>query len=125
MDSTIQIILIISVLSLTAVFVVAGVWVVLILRELRKAVKVVNRVSDDVEETSAFVKQKIKDGFSLVALMATLSTLWSKKEKIGEILPEFQEKIKDENSKKNSNESKNNLKKEKKSKKGRRFFRKN
>lgn len=122
MDSTIQIILIICIVSLTAIFVTAGVWVVLILREIRNAAKKVNQIGNDVEETSDFVKEKIKDGFSMMALMATLATLWSKKEKISDLIPEIKDK-------KNVSEEIDNLeeveepeKKEKKKKKKRRFF---
>ncbi len=93
MESTIQIILIICVVSLTAIFVTAGVWVILILREIKNAAKKVNQIGDDVEETSQFVKKKIKDGFSMMALMATLATLWSKKENIGDLIPQTKEKL--------------------------------
>ena len=93
MESTIQIILIICVVSLTAIFVTAGVWVILILREIRRAAEKVSKIGDDVEETSHFVKQKIKDGFDMMALMATLSTLWSKKEKLADVIPEIKEKM--------------------------------
>ena len=60
MESTIEIILIICVASLTAIFVTVGVWVILILREVRKTAKKISSIGDDVEETSHFVKQKIK-----------------------------------------------------------------
>ena len=93
MESTIQIILIICVVSLTAIFVTAGVWVILILREFRKVTQKISKVGDDVEETSLFVKEKIKDGFSMMALLATLSTLWSKRDKIGDVLPDIKNKI--------------------------------
>ena len=93
MESTIQIILIICVVSLTAIFVTAGVWVILILREFRKVTQKISKVGDDVDETSLFVKEKIKDGFSMMALLATLSTLWSKRDKIGDVLPDIKNKI--------------------------------
>lgn len=93
MESTIQIILIICILSLTAIFVTAGIWVILILREIRKATQKVSKIGDDVEETSHFVKQKIKDGFSMMALLATLSTIWSKKDRLVDILPEIKNKM--------------------------------
>ncbi len=131
MQSTIQIILIICVVSLTAIFVTAGVWVILILREFRKAAQKVSKVGDDVEETSQFVKQKIKDGFSMMALMATLSTLWSKREEVGDILPEIKDKLakgqkqNDENKKEKSKKEENKEEKEQKDKtkkKKRKFF---
>ncbi len=126
MESTIQIVLIICVVSLTAIFVTAGIWVVLILREFRKAAKKVSQIGDDVEETSQFVKEKIKDGFSMMALLATLSSLWSKREEITDFLPDLPE-IKDKASgKKNEpeEENKNKDKKNEKKKKKKFFFRK-
>jgi len=129
MESTIQIILIICVVSLTAIFVTAGVWVILILREIRKAAEKVSQIGDDVEETSQFVKQKIKDGFSMMALMATLSTLWSKKEKLADVIPEIKEKMAKEKGKKKSKKQDestddDNEKKDKSKKKRKFFFRK-
>ncbi len=126
MESTIQIILIICVVSLTAIFVTAGVWVILILREVRRAAEKVSKIGDDVEETSQFVKQKIKDGFSMMALMATLSTLWSKKEKLADVIPEIKEKMakdqKNKNIEKEDDSDKDNNKKKDNPKKKRKFF---
>ncbi len=124
MESTIQIILIICIVSLTAVFVAAGVWVILILREIRIAAGKVSKIGDDVEETSQFVKQKIKDGFSMMALMATLSTIWAKRDKISDLIPEMEDSLESKEEKQPDEEKKegDEEKEEKPKKKKRKFF---
>lgn len=89
MQTTIQIVLIVSVVSLTVIFVTVGVWVILILREVRRILNNLDEVSQDVEETTAIVKEKVKQSLSAVSIITALGTLWNKRDNIGEVIQEI------------------------------------
>ncbi len=92
MQTAIQIVLIVSVASLTIIFVTVGVWVILILREVRRVLTKLDKVSADVEETSAIVKEKVKQSLSAVTILTALGTLWTKRDNIGDIIEEIKGK---------------------------------
>lgn len=94
MEIVIQLILIISIVALTIIFVTVGIWVILILREIRKAVDKVGKVGDDIKETTSLVKAKIKESINTVALLAAMGRFWSKKKGVGEFLTDLGEEIK-------------------------------
>jgi len=79
METTIQLILAVSVLSLTAIFVTVGIWVILILKDFKNLINKLGAVGDDIRETTAFAKDKIKESFNLVALLTSLGNIWSQK----------------------------------------------
>lgn len=92
MESVVQLVLISSIFSLTIIFIVVGVWVVLILRDIRTVTRKIGQVGDEVGDMASFVKKKIKDGFSLVALLTALSSIWGEKGKIGDFIEELKER---------------------------------
>jgi len=53
MESTIQLVLVVSIICLTLVFVAVGVWLVLLLKELRRSVKTVNDTAEGLTEFAA------------------------------------------------------------------------
>lgn len=89
MQTAIQIILIVSVASLTIIFVTVGVWVILILREVRKILNSIEEVSEDVEETTAMVKAKVQQGLSTVSILTALGELWSKRKDVGHFIQDI------------------------------------
>ena len=94
MESAVQIVLIISVFSLTVIFVTAGVWVVLILRELKKVLNKVGKVGEDVEETAHFVKDKVKEGFNMMTVLVGVSAAFFEKHNLTDLISRF-EKVKE------------------------------
>lgn len=62
MENTIQIVLVISIGCLTTVFVVVGVWLILVLKEVREAIK---RVNQTVYHLTSFI-EKLNDPKELV-----------------------------------------------------------
>lgn len=79
MDSVIQIVLLTSVVSLSAIFVTIGVWVILILRDVKSVIEKFNRVGDDIRSTSRFVKKKVKKSFDVVNVISRLGTMLANK----------------------------------------------
>ena len=124
METAVQLVLIFSVFSLTIIFIVVGVWAVLILKEVKKIVKKASDIGDDVEDTAKFVKEKVKEGFNLVAVLTTLNTLWTKEGRVKNLLANLQEKEKERVVNKVKKEEVKKKKKTKPSplKKKRRFF---
>jgi len=57
MDSTVQLVFIASISLLTLIFVVIGVWVVLVLKEIRGVIKNLNQTVDNIEQFSAKLSQ--------------------------------------------------------------------
>lgn len=119
MQSAIQIVLIVSVASLTIIFVTVGVWVVLILREVRRILNNLDQVSEDVSETTEVVKEKVKQGLSAVTILTALGALWSKRENVGELIEEIRGKNEAEKTELEKNKQE---KEENKEKRKRRFF---
>ncbi|MBU2592278.1 MAG: hypothetical protein ABH867_01045 [Patescibacteria group bacterium] len=95
MESAVQIVLIISIFSLTVIFVTAGVWVVLILREIKKVLKKLGKVGEDVEETAHFVRDKVKEGFNMMTILTGVSAAFFEKHNLADLLSKF-EKVKEE-----------------------------
>jgi len=79
METTIQLILAVSVLSLTAIFVTVGIWVILILKDFKNLINKLGMIGDDIKETTTLAKGKIKESFNLVALLTNLGNIWSQK----------------------------------------------
>lgn len=86
METAIQLILTISVVSLTAIFVTVGIWVILILKEFRDLVHRLKRIGEDISETASFTKEKIKEGLNLATILAALGAFWSRREEIEKLL---------------------------------------
>lgn len=86
METVIQLILTISVVSLTAIFVTVGIWVILILKEFRDLVHRLKRIGEDISETTSFTKEKIKESLNLATVMAAFSAFWSRREEIEKLL---------------------------------------
>ena len=82
----IQLVLIVSVVLLTIIFVVAGVWVILILREVKNLLTKLKEVGDDLKETTGFAKEKLKESLGLASVLTIISALWSQKERIEELI---------------------------------------
>lgn len=97
MQTAIQIVLIVSVASLTIIFVTVGVWVILILREVRKILNNIEEVSEDVEETTAMVKEKVQQGLSTVSILTALGQLWSKRKDVGNFIQDIKGDAEEEN----------------------------
>ncbi len=57
MDSSIQLVFIISLSLLTLIFVIIGIWVVLVLKEIRGVIKNLNQTVDNIEKFSAKLSQ--------------------------------------------------------------------
>lgn len=89
MQTAIQIVLIVSVASLTIIFVTVGVWVILILREVRRILNNLDQVSEDVGETTAMVKEKVNQGLSAVTILTALGSLWSKRDNVGDFIQDI------------------------------------
>lgn len=53
MDNTVQIIFIASLSLLTIIFVIIGIWIVLVLREIRSTIKNLNQTIDNLENFTA------------------------------------------------------------------------
>ncbi|MBL7078605.1 hypothetical protein ISS42_03030 [Candidatus Shapirobacteria bacterium] len=53
MDSTIQLVFIASLSLLTLIFVIIGIWVVLVLKEIRGVIRNLNQTVDNIEKFSA------------------------------------------------------------------------
>jgi len=87
MESLIQIILIVSVIALTAIFITVGVWVVLILKELKSVVKKVGQVGDNLEETANMVKSKVREGLTAATVINALAAVWANKDKMTGLIP--------------------------------------
>jgi uncharacterized protein YoxC len=126
MQTAIQIVLIVSVASLTIIFVTVGVWVILILREIRKILDNVEDVSEDVGQTTEMVKEKVKQGLSTVTILTALGQLWSRRKDVGDFIQDIKGNSEEESFSITDNGEENQdpepEKKEKKHK--RRFFRK-
>jgi len=124
METAVQLVLIFSVFSLIFIFVIVGIWLILILRGIKRTINRFSKIGDEVEETARFVKEKVKEGFGAVALLTALNSLWSKKGKVKDFLvnlPIKEEKkavIKDEKEKSTKREKKHSSSSQKK----RRFF---
>lgn len=103
METAIQIVLIVSVLSLTVIFVTVGVWVVLILKEVRKTVNKVSKVGEDIEETTHLVKTRVKEGFDMVAILTSVSAAFFEKHNLADFFNKFEEIKKDLKAKKKKN----------------------
>jgi len=86
METVIQIILTISVVSLTVIFVTVGIWVILILKEFKGLVGKLKEVGDDISETTSFTKEKIKEGLNLATILAAIGALWSRRERVEGLL---------------------------------------
>jgi len=87
MENLIQIVLVISVIALTTIFITVGVWVILILKELKSAVKKVGQVGDNLEETANIVKSKVKEGLTAATVINSLATVWANKDKVVNLIP--------------------------------------
>ena len=85
-ETVIQVILTISVVSLTAIFVTVGVWVILILREFKSLASRLKEVGNDISETAGFAKEKIREGLNLATILAAIGALWSQREKVEGLL---------------------------------------
>jgi len=115
MESLIQIILIISIVALTVIFITVGVWVVLILKELKSAVKKVGQVGDNLEETANIVKSKVREGLTAATVINSLATVWANKDKVADLIPGVKkEKIKTAEKEIENSSSDEPVKKEKK-----------
>jgi hypothetical protein len=79
----VQVVLIISIVALTAVFIIIGIWLVLLLREIRK---VIRRVNDTAEEINSFaakinepgavfsgIVEGLKNGAEIIALIRSFT----------------------------------------------------
>lgn len=86
MDTVIQVILLLSVVSLTVIFIAVGVWVILILKEFRSLVNRLKEAGEDISETTSFAKEKIKEGLSLATVLAAIGALWSRRGEMEELL---------------------------------------
>jgi hypothetical protein len=130
MQTAIQIVLIVSVASLTIIFVTVGVWVILILREFRKILNNIEEVSEDVEETTAMVKAKVQQGLSTVSILTALGQLWSKRKDVGHFIQDIKGNSEEENEEEesfdlaedNDNQSEPEESEPKNQKRKRRFF---
>lgn len=119
MQTAIQIVLIVSVASLTIIFVTVGVWVILILREVRRILNNLDQVSEDVGETTAMVKEKVRQGLSAVTILTALGTLWSKRDNVGDLIQDIKGNSEEKNEAAEPESEENTKKKKRK----RRFFR--
>ncbi len=123
METVIQLILIASIISLTIILVTVGIWVILILREIKAVVGKITKVGDDIEETARFVKNRVKNSFNMISSLAAFGTLWSEKgKKLAEVFHGLGEK--EGKSKKKSKKTKSGSKQKlvHSSKPKRRFF---
>jgi len=57
MDSTVQIVFVASIATLTLVFVVIGIWLILVLKEVRGVVKNLNQTVDNIENFTASLSE--------------------------------------------------------------------
>jgi len=79
METAIQTVLAVSIILLTAISLAVGVWVFLILKDIKKLTGKAEKIGGDIEETSLFVKKKIKESLNLVNLVTTLANFLPKK----------------------------------------------
>lgn len=127
-------ILTISVVSLTIIFVTVGIWVILILREFKNLLTKLKEVGDDLKETTGFAKEKLKESLGLASVLTVIGALWSQKERIEELIlgrdkkedqskKEQMAKTKDESvNKDNKEKTSSNSENSSKAKPKRRFF---
>ncbi len=84
MEAVIQLVLTLSLVSLTLIFLIVGFWVILVLREVKQLLVQLRAAATDLSETTGLAKEKIKEGLSLATLLTALSALWSQREKLEE-----------------------------------------
>lgn len=84
MEIAIQVVLMVSVVLLTLIFVTVGVWVVLILREVKKAIGGIGKVEDELQSTVHLVRRKIRNGFNMLTVLASLGAVLAEKYNLGD-----------------------------------------
>lgn len=100
METAIQTVLAVSIILLTAISLTVGVWVFLILKDIKKVTGKAEKIGGNIEETSLFVKEKIKESLNLANLVTTLANFLPKKsgQKI-ENIKQYNENSSEEHSK--------------------------
>lgn len=94
MESLIQLILVFSIVSLTAIFVVVGIWTVLILKDVKKISKKVSEVGDDVGETVSQIKGKVEEGLDHLNVLRVLFNFLTEKGGLRDMASEGKTRIK-------------------------------
>lgn len=100
MENTVQLILVFCVVSLTVIFIIIGIWIIIILREIKRFLSGMVKAGGNIESTTRFIKKKFKENASLISILTFLNDIWSQKGKIKEIFStqERQESVHEETS---------------------------